>query len=58
MQNPGTSAMESGKIIQGDRIIGVSGEDVKEATVEDIAILIKASNPVNLKLARYKSTRT
>ncbi|XP_014610897.1 PREDICTED: uncharacterized protein LOC106790479 isoform X3 [Polistes canadensis] len=54
---PGGSALESGKICKGDRVVAICGQDVREAPVEDIAVHIKVSNPVQLKLARYKSAK-
>jgi C-terminal processing protease CtpA/Prc len=51
----GGSAAESGKIAKGDRIVAVGGQELREASVEDIALHVKVSNPVQLKLARYKS---
>ncbi|XP_011504694.1 PREDICTED: uncharacterized protein LOC105367624 [Ceratosolen solmsi marchali] len=51
----GGSAAESGKIVKGDRIVAVGGQELREAPVEDIALHVKVSNPVQLKLARYKS---
>ena len=51
----GGSAAESGKIVKGDRIVSVGGQDLREAPVEDIALHVKVANPVKLKLARYKS---
>ncbi|XP_024938329.1 uncharacterized protein LOC107265201 [Cephus cinctus] len=51
---PGGSALESGKIVKGDRIISICGQDMREASVEDIAFQLKVSNPVQLRLARYK----
>uniref|UniRef100_A0ABD2X0H4 Multiple PDZ domain protein n=1 Tax=Trichogramma kaykai TaxID=54128 RepID=A0ABD2X0H4_9HYME len=51
----GGSAAESGKIVKGDRIVAVGGQDLRDAPVEDIALHVKVSNPVQLKLARYKS---
>ena len=57
VQLPGGSALESGKICKGDRVVAVGGQDVKEAPVEDIAVHVKVSNPVQLKLARFKSAK-
>ncbi|KOC61317.1 Inactivation-no-after-potential D protein, partial [Habropoda laboriosa] len=54
---PGGSALESGKICKGDRVVAVGGQDVREAPVEDIAVHLKVSNPVQLKLARFKSSK-
>ena len=54
---PGGSALECGKIVKGDRVVAVGGQDVREAPVEDIAVHVKVSNPVQLKLARYKSAK-
>lgn len=54
---PGGSALESGKICKGDRVVAVGGQDVREAPVEDIAVHVKVSNPVQLKLARFKSAK-
>ncbi|XP_017887387.2 inaD-like protein [Ceratina calcarata] len=54
---PGGSALESGKICKGDRVVAVGGQDVREAPVEDIAVHVKVSNPVQLKLARFKSNK-
>ncbi|XP_051165179.1 inactivation-no-after-potential D protein isoform X1 [Leptopilina boulardi] len=51
---PGGCAAESGKIVRGDRIIAVGGQDIREIPVEEIAVHVKISNPVQLKLARYK----
>lgn len=56
-QLPGGSALESGKICKGDRVVAVGGQDVREAPVEDIAVHVKVSNPVQLKLARFKSAK-
>ncbi|XP_033224780.1 inactivation-no-after-potential D protein-like isoform X2 [Belonocnema kinseyi] len=50
---PGGCAAESGKILRGDRIISVGGQDLRDAPVEEIAVHVKISNPVQLKLARY-----
>lgn len=57
VQLPGGSALESGKICKGDRVVAVGGQDVREAPVEDIAVHVKVSNPVQLKLARFKSAK-
>ncbi|XP_076395996.1 multiple PDZ domain protein isoform X1 [Megachile rotundata] len=54
---PGGSALECGKICKGDRVVAVGGQDVREAPVEDIAVHVKVSNPVQLKLARFKSAK-
>ncbi|KAG7205615.1 hypothetical protein KM043_007578 [Ampulex compressa] len=54
---PGGSALESGKICKGDQVVAVCGQDVREAPVEDIAVHVKVANPVQLKLARYKSAK-
>ncbi|XP_076762944.1 multiple PDZ domain protein [Xylocopa sonorina] len=54
---PGGSALESGKICKGDRVVAVGGQDVREAPVGDIAVHVKISNPVQLKLARFKSAK-
>ncbi|XP_046745237.1 uncharacterized protein LOC124410699 isoform X2 [Diprion similis] len=54
---PGGSALESGKIAKGDRVVSVNGQDVREAPVEDIALHVKVANPVQLKLARYKPVK-
>ncbi|XP_029038727.2 uncharacterized protein LOC114874016 [Osmia bicornis bicornis] len=54
---PGGSALECGKICKGDRVVAVGGTDVREAPVEDIAVHVKVSNPVQLKLARFKSAK-
>lgn len=53
-QVAGGSAAESGKIVKGDRIVAVGGQDLREAPVEDIALHVKVSNPVQLKLSRYR----
>ncbi|XP_044578527.1 inactivation-no-after-potential D protein [Cotesia glomerata] len=50
----GGTALESGKLAYGDRIVGVCGDDVKEKPIEEIVILIKVANPVKLKIQRYK----
>ncbi|XP_025158987.1 uncharacterized protein LOC105190328 isoform X2 [Harpegnathos saltator] len=54
---PASSALESGKICKGDRILAICGQDVREAPVDDIAVYMKTSNPLQLKLARYKSAK-
>ncbi|XP_032689961.1 uncharacterized protein LOC116853160 isoform X4 [Odontomachus brunneus] len=54
---PAGSALESGKICKGDRILAICGQDVREAPVDDIAVYMKTSNPLQLKLARYKSAK-
>ncbi|CAL7939331.1 unnamed protein product [Xylocopa violacea] len=54
---PGGSALESGKICKGDRVVAVGGQDVRESPVGDIAVHVKISNPVQLKLARFTSAK-
>lgn len=54
-QVPGGCAHENGRIIKGDRVVAVGGTDLREAPVEDIALHVKVSNPVQLKLARYRA---
>lgn len=57
LQLAGGSALESGKIVKGDRVVAVSGQDLRESPVEDIALHVKISNPVKLKLVRYRSAK-
>ncbi|KAH0953999.1 hypothetical protein HN011_006386 [Eciton burchellii] len=53
----GGNAIESGKICKGDQLIAISGLDVREVSLDDIAFHMKISNPLQLKLARYKSAK-
>ncbi|XP_058790086.1 uncharacterized protein LOC131663616 isoform X2 [Phymastichus coffea] len=54
---PGGSAAESQKIVKGDRIVSVGGQDLRDAPVEDIALHVKVFNPVQLKLSRYRYSK-
>ncbi|XP_029662223.1 inaD-like protein isoform X1 [Formica exsecta] len=54
---PGGQAIETGKICKGDHLITISGLDVREVSFDDIAFHLKISNPLQLKLARYKSAK-
>ncbi|XP_066584888.1 multiple PDZ domain protein-like [Prorops nasuta] len=54
---PGGSALESGKICKGDRVLSVCGEDVRDKSADDIAFHMKVSNPLRLKLARYTAAK-
>jgi hypothetical protein len=56
-QTAGGNAIESGKICKGDQLIAISGLDVREVSLDDIAFHMKISNPLQLKLARYKSAK-
>ncbi|XP_011338952.1 uncharacterized protein LOC105280265 isoform X3 [Ooceraea biroi] len=53
----GGNAIETGKICKGDQLIAISGLDVREVSLDDIAFHMKISNPLQLKLARYKSAK-
>ncbi|XP_072746135.1 multiple PDZ domain protein isoform X2 [Anoplolepis gracilipes] len=54
---PGGQAIETGKICKGDHLITISGLDVRDVSFDDIAFHLKISNPLQLKLARYKSAK-
>ncbi|XP_020285620.1 uncharacterized protein LOC109855592 isoform X2 [Pseudomyrmex gracilis] len=54
---PGGPAIETGKILRGDHLLAISGLDVREVSLDDIAFHMKISNPLQLKLARYKSAK-
>lgn len=54
---PGGQAIETGKICKGDHLITISGLDVRDVAFDDIAFHLKISNPLQLKLARYKSAK-
>ncbi|XP_015118833.1 inactivation-no-after-potential D protein [Diachasma alloeum] len=51
----GCSAAESGKLEIGDIVISLSGQNVEETETDEIANLIKAINPVLLKVKRFKA---
>ncbi|XP_063992170.1 inactivation-no-after-potential D protein isoform X2 [Diachasmimorpha longicaudata] len=51
---PGGSAAESGKLELGDTVISLGGQSVEETETDEIANLIKALNPVLLKVKRFK----
>lgn len=57
LQMPGGQAIETGKICKGDHLITISGLDVRDVSFDDIAFHLKISNPLQLKLARYKSAK-
>lgn len=53
LQMPGGNASDTGKVYKGDRLMKISGLDVREVSLDDIAFHLKISNPLQLQLARY-----
>uniref|UniRef100_A0A0C9PHL6 InaD_0 protein n=1 Tax=Fopius arisanus TaxID=64838 RepID=A0A0C9PHL6_9HYME len=51
----GGSAAESGKLQLGDLIAALGGQNVEEIESNEIANLMKASNPLLLKIKRFKA---
>ncbi|XP_060773016.1 multiple PDZ domain protein isoform X3 [Neoarius graeffei] len=45
-----------GRLLQGDQILSVNGEDVRTATQESVAALLKCCvGPINLEVGRFKA---
>ncbi|KAG9346900.1 hypothetical protein JZ751_005827 [Albula glossodonta] len=45
-----------GRLMQGDQILSVNGEDVRSATQESVAALLKCcTGPINLEVGRFKA---
>ncbi|KAJ8416447.1 hypothetical protein AAFF_G00357350 [Aldrovandia affinis] len=45
-----------GSLMQGDQLLSVNGEDVRSATQESVAALLKCCNgPINLEVGRFKA---
>ncbi|XP_039304524.1 uncharacterized protein LOC105196259 isoform X2 [Solenopsis invicta] len=53
----GGQASDTGKICKGDHLIAIGGLDVRDASLDDIAFHMKISNPLQMKLARYRSAK-
>ncbi|XP_017212650.1 multiple PDZ domain protein isoform X6 [Danio rerio] len=47
---------QDGRLLQGDQILSVNGEDVRSATQESVASLLKSSaGPIRLEIGRFKA---
>ncbi|KAG7461876.1 hypothetical protein MATL_G00195790 [Megalops atlanticus] len=45
-----------GRLMQGDQLLSVNGEDVRSATQESVAALLKCcTGPINLEVGRFKA---
>ncbi|MBN3310241.1 MPDZ protein, partial [Amia calva] len=52
----GGIADTDGRLMQGDQLLSVNGEDVRSATQESVAALLKCCiGPINLELGRFKA---
>lgn len=58
LQSDGGSTLGSEKLAIGDRILSICSQDVRDLTLIDVAILMKLSSSIIMKVTRYKSKQT